>query len=464
MSDSDKDSNLAKAKVFFERAEEVAATSNFDYAIDMYLEGLRLVPDAVEDGHLPLRAMALVRQEKGGKKPSVMDKMKRHGGKTPLDEMLNATYLLAKDPEHLPYAEMLLKACVAGDYRQAAEWIAQIIFEANRSKAKPSLAIYLLLKDCYAGVEMYSKAVAAAKFAQELKPDDGLLQDEIRDLSAQMVVKEGGYDQEGDFTQSIHDREAQQQLQSQESTIKSLQYREKAVEEARKAVAGALTSQTNILKLANALYDMQTQQSFEDAIGVLEGAYAGSDDFVFKRHEGELRIKKLNSDLRTARGAADAEPENQKLKDEATALARELAETQIQHCRLCVANYPTDLPMKYDYGLCLVNREQYDEAIPYFQQAQKDPRYRIAAMDKTGLCFFLKGWFEDAIDIFSQALNTCQVQDSSIAKELRYNLARSYEENNQADKALELYRRLAQLDFGYKDVQQRVKELRNPNK
>ena len=51
---------LDKAKAFFERAEEVAVTGNFDYAIDMFLEGLRQAPDAVEHGHSPLRQMALL--------------------------------------------------------------------------------------------------------------------------------------------------------------------------------------------------------------------------------------------------------------------------------------------------------------------------------------------------------------------------------------------------------------------
>ena len=47
---------LDKAKAFFARAEEVAATGNFDYAVDMYIEGLRRAPDAVQDGHIPLGA------------------------------------------------------------------------------------------------------------------------------------------------------------------------------------------------------------------------------------------------------------------------------------------------------------------------------------------------------------------------------------------------------------------------
>ena len=39
--------DLTKAVTFFRRAEEVAATDNFDYAIDMYIEGLQRAPDAL---------------------------------------------------------------------------------------------------------------------------------------------------------------------------------------------------------------------------------------------------------------------------------------------------------------------------------------------------------------------------------------------------------------------------------
>ena len=58
--------NPAKAKVFFEKARAVAKTNNIDYAIDMYLQGLRYNPDALEEGHLPLCELALQRQGKGG--------------------------------------------------------------------------------------------------------------------------------------------------------------------------------------------------------------------------------------------------------------------------------------------------------------------------------------------------------------------------------------------------------------
>ena len=86
----------AKARAFFEKARKVAQTDNFEYAIDMYLQGLRYAPDALMEGHLPLCELGLQRRDKGGKKSSVMDKVKRLRGKTPLDQMLNALSLNSK--------------------------------------------------------------------------------------------------------------------------------------------------------------------------------------------------------------------------------------------------------------------------------------------------------------------------------------------------------------------------------
>ena len=122
---------MRKAKQFFDKADEAAMSYNFDYAIDLYLQGLRISPDALQEGHLRLRELALNRQAKGGKKPSIMERMRFSGGKTPLDQLLNAEYLIAKDPENLSYVETILKAAAAGGYTQTTKWIADLLFDAN---------------------------------------------------------------------------------------------------------------------------------------------------------------------------------------------------------------------------------------------------------------------------------------------------------------------------------------------
>jgi len=454
------DQILAKAQAFFERARSVAQSNNFDYAIDMYLEGLQRAPDAVRQGHMPLRELALLRQIKGGKKPTMVEKMKRVRGKSPLEQMINAEYLFAKAPDNLGHARDMLKAAIAGKFKETAGWIADLLFHANNAAEKPSFHTYVLLKDSYKAIGRFDRAIAACRYACQLKPQDGLLDDELKNLTAELTVARGKYDQQGDFRKSIKNRESQEKLQAQQSIVKPEDYRISAIEQARKAFARDPNLAANIFNLAEALSESQNENEENEAVELLENAYKAKNEFSFKQRAGMIRIRQLARKLRQAMAALEAHPENAQAKADVAELSARLNNTELEHYRLCVQNYPTDVRLQYEYGVRLVRNKQYDEAIPMLQEARKDPRHRIAAMNKIGLCFFLKGWFADAIDIFTNAMELHQTTDDGVAKELRYNLARSYEQQGQTDKALEVYRRIAQLDFTYKDVSKRVDNLR----
>ena len=458
---------LEKARAFFERAEDVVVTDNFDYAIELYLDGLRLCPDALEDGHAPLRRLGLIRQGKGGKKPSMVEKMKHLKGKTPLEKMLNAEYLMTKDPDHLPYAEDLLVAAIEGGNLRTAEWIAHIIFEATKASDKSTRTrfdTFILLKDCYQKMHMYTNAVVACQCAIELKPQDDLLRDELRDLSASMTMEKGKYGTAVSFRESIKDREAQDKLQSQDNVVKSVDVKKEAVLRARQKIKEGRETVTNILELAGALFALETPEGNDEGAKLLQNWYEKSKDFTFLRRLGEFRISKLKAGLRQLASELQKQPQDEKLTRQAQQLQHQLDEVELDHFKKCVENYPTELRFKYEYGRCLVKAQQFDMAIPMFQEAQKDPRLKASSLDKMGLCFLLKGWHDDAIDIFQQALELCVNKDSAVAKDIRYNLARSYEESGQPEKALEYYRKLAQTDFSYKDIGQRIDFLRKNGK
>ena len=462
MQQDDVNIQLEKAIKFFERADDVAATDNFDYAIQMYLDGIKLAPDALEDGHIALRRIALIRQGKGGKKPSVVEKMKRHGGKTPLEQMLNAEYLLAHDPDNVTHAETMLKAAIAGGYLRTAEWLAHLVYEANKTCDKPSAATYLLLRDVYKELKMYSKAVTVCQLASRLRPTDAALKDEIKELSAHMTMQKGNYGKpNGSFRDSIKDKDNQEKIYAGNKAVKSLDAKQQAVLDAKKVYEAEPTNPIRVLKYATSLNDLGTEEGYDSAINLLQSVYESSGDFNFKRKEGEIRIKKLKADVRSAMTAVKANPSDGAMKHQLSVELDLLNKAELEHYQLCVKQYPTELALKYDYALCLIKNKLYDQAIPLLQEAQRDPSRKIQAMDETGLCFFLKGWYPDAIDIFEAALNQCDVQDDAVAKDIRYNLARSYEEDGQLEKSLEIYRKLAQLDFGYKDVSQRVNKLRS---
>jgi len=451
---------LAKAKAFFEKARKVAETNNVDYAIDMYLQGLRYSPDALEEGHLPLCELALHRQGRGGKKPSMMEKMKHLRGKTPLEQMLNAEYLFAKNPEHLPFAEAMLKAAVAGGYNKTAGWIANLIFQQNNAAQRPSAQTYILLKDSYAALGQFDKAVVACQRASKLRPEDGELADEFKNLSAELTMARGKYDQEGDFRKAIKDREEQEKLHAQASVVKTEDYRITAVEDARKKIAQNPNLPANIFNLTDALSDMESDRAENDAISLLENTYQAKKDFSYKQRAGEIRIKQLRRKIREAKAALETKPDDAQIKTTLEQLSGQLHNAELEHYQLSVQNYPTNLAAKYEYAIRLVRDEKYNEAIPLFQEAQKDPRRKIASMNQTGYCFFMKGWLADAIDVFTKALESHELRDDATGKELRYNLALAYEQQGDTEKALEIYRKIAQLDFAYKDVSQRVDKLR----
>ena len=457
---TDNDDMLTQAAAFFERAQNVAESDNFDYAIDLFIEGLQRAPDEVERGHIALREMGIHRQGKGGKKPTVVEKMKHLRGKTPLEQLVNAAYLFAKDPDNLVYAEAILKAAVAGEYKKTAMWIADLIFQANNAREKPSFHTYVLLKDSYKAIGQFDRAITACQHASKLKPQEVDLADELKNLTAELTVARGKYNLDGDFRESIKDRQGQERLQSQQSVIKTDSYRLSAVQHAREVLARSPKAPMSIINLAQALAESESAEQENEAIDLLENAYKAKNDFTFKQRAGTIRIRQLKRKMRQAEAAFKANPDDTDAKTAVEQLAAQINETELEHYRVCSENYPTDLQLKYEYGLRLLRNKQYDQAIPLLQESQRDPRHRIQAMDKIGLCFFLKGWFADAIDIFSQAIDLHEIKDDAVAKELRYNLGRSYEEQGEPDEALKIFRKIAQLDFAYKDVSKRVDSLR----
>jgi len=455
------DPALARARDLFSKARQVAETNDFDYAIDLYLQGLRHQPDALEEGHLPLCETALRRQKTGGKKPSMVERVKRLTGKSALDQMLNAEYLFAKDPSHLPYAGQMLKAAIAADCKRTANWIANYIFQENNTATKPSFRIYTLLKDCYKQLGQFDKALAACQRAAQLKPQDADLADELKNLTAEMTVARGRYDQDGDFRKSIKDRELQEKIYAQERVIKTRDFRKAMVQDARKALSRDPDLPQNIFNLASALAQLDEDEAENEAIELLERTAKRKNDFSYAQRAGQIRIKQLKRKIKEAKESLEADPGDVGAKALLEKLSDRLNEVELEHYRKCVKNYPTDLQAKYEYATRLFRNQRYDQAIPLFQESQRDPRHKISSMDKIGQCFFMKGWYADAVDVFNQAIQAHEAKDDKIAKELRYNLARAYEQQGQTEQALEVYRKIAQLDFGFKDVRERVDKLRS---
>ena len=294
-----------------------------------------------------------------------------------------------------------------------------------------------------------------------MRPDDKELADQCKNLSAELTMSKGKYDMDGDFRQSIRDQETQAKLYAQDRVIKTQDYRVSAVEDARKAYAREPEQPKNVFNLAGGLGGSGDGRGGERGDPTAGRRLRRPAQLQFQGAGGPAEDPAAQAQAaRRPPEQLETQPEDAEAKTQQAELTAKLNDTELEHYRLCVENYPTDLAAKYEYGLRLLQNKRYNEAIPLFQEAQKDPRRKISAMDKIGSCFFMKGWYADAVDVFARAIDAYEIKDDGLAKELRYNLARAYEEQGQKEKALDVYRRIAQLDFGYKDVSARVDRLR----
>src|SRR5688572_4282673 len=137
-----------KAKQFFDRGAAVAGTGQFEYAIEMYLQGLSFDPESI-DAHQSLRDISLKRKASGGKSLGMFEAMKLKGGRgDDRQKMLNAAKLLSYDPGNTDHMLTMMDAAAKYGYYDTVMWLGPILLKANID-GKKELSKFQAMKDIY---------------------------------------------------------------------------------------------------------------------------------------------------------------------------------------------------------------------------------------------------------------------------------------------------------------------------
>ena len=439
-----------KGKAFFERAEQVADTGNWDFAIEMYVDGIQREPDNIERGHQPLREVALQRKATGAKGPGFREQFKRRHGKDPVVNLANASYLLAKEPGSVNYMQQVLKFAKQLELNDVAKWICDILMESQRQAKRANMGILLKLIESYHDLEQFALAIQACEKARELSPDDPKLHDAMNELSAKYTIKAGKYDVEGDFTKGVANLEDQQRLMQVDSLVKERGYLEEQIERARKDYLDTPLAGGKINALAEALCKIEEEAFENEAIDILKKAFKDTGAYQFRLRIGDIRIRQMTRRYQALRAAGD--------KEGAVEHARKQLEFETEEFLDRVANYPTDLTLKFELGKRQFLGGDYDAAIGSLQQAQRDPRRHLTAMSYLGQSFARKGWFREAADTYDRALQAEMTEDRG--KELRYQLGDVLLNMGEYQRAQDCFSEVAQIDFNYKEVRTKLETAR----
>lgn len=440
-----------KGAKFFKRAEEVAETGNWDFAIEMYLEGILREPENVERGHKPLRDVAMKRKVAGGKPAGMMEQLKCRPGRDVLQNLRNTEYLLSKDPGSVQLMEQFFRFAEKLELRDAMIWIGDILLESQRQANKANKRLLLTLAKSLETIQEYRRAVNALDMALQVAPDDGELQSLLRNMSAKYTIKAGNYgtEEEG-FTKSVKDMDRQKDLMQKDSLVKDRGYLEKEIERARREYLERPTVAGKINAFVDTLIRIEEEAFENEAIDVLLKAQRDTSAYQFKMRVGDIRMKQMSRRYRLLHEAGDREA--------ATEQARRQLAFELEEYAERAANYPTDLGIKFELGRRQFLAGKLDEAISSLQQAQRDPQRTLRASSLMGQAFAKKGWLREAADTYERVLKLDVPEER--AKELRYNLGDVLERMSQFERAQEQFSIVAQIDFNYKDVRDRLEQIR----
>ncbi len=438
-----------KGKAFFERAEQVAETGNWDFAIEMYVEGLKREPGNVEQGHQRLREVAMKRKAQGGKNPGMGDKFKHRMGKDPEQNLINGAFLLAKEPGSLQTMNQMRQAAVKLELKPVLKWICDILLESQRQAKKGNVKLLMMLATDFTGIDEYLPAMEACELARKVMPDDAVIQQTLSDLSAKYTMHKGKYGDEGKFTDKVVDLKGQQELARRDELHQSDDFLMRDVEKARTEYLASPDVTGKVNGFVDALLKLQDEAYEGEAIDVLTKAHFDSGAYQYKLRIGDIKITQMTRRYRKLVKAGDKDGAKKQLRAQ---LAFELDEYKERSI-----NYPTDLTLKYELGRRQFLAAQYDEAIGSLQQAQRDPRRHLTAMSYLGQAFEAKGWMREASETYERALDAEMSEDR--AKDLRYHLGGVFEKMGKLVEAREQFSHVAQADYNYKDVRERLDKV-----
>lgn len=117
-----------------------------------------------------------------------------------------------------------------------------------------------------------------------------------------------------------------------------------------------------------------------------------------------------------------------------------------------------DVETHFDLGIAYREMGLFDDAIGEFHYALGSGARRLDALHMMGLCALDLGRAVDAIGHLEQALASPDFPDEREAP-LRFDLARAHEAQGDRDRALDAYRRVAELDAEFQDVGARIEAL-----
>ncbi|MFI4855727.1 MAG: tetratricopeptide repeat protein [Phycisphaerales bacterium JB065] len=464
--------DATKAAKFFQHAKAVHDSTNYEYAVTLWLQGLRWDPSDIS-GLEAFFDSAQNFMASGKAKGPTKDQLKNFGGKSAVDRYLVSLLQWGTRPADWQAGLKAMEAAnrIDTDMGEQIHWIGEkVLAIAANDQKKAKKDHFVTLMRLFRDAGSYNKAVQAGEIGIRMDPTDSKLIAEVKNMSAEATMSAGGYDNraEGGFRKNIRDDQKQRELTEDDAVVKTEETLARVIEREKQRLQDSPNDQNVIGKLARLLRERGTPEDEKLAYRVLMGGYERTSNYKFKMEAGEINMRVARRKVRKITDAAAENPEDQELQAKAKSAMRKLIELEIEEYTERVKNYPTDLNLKYELGKRQFQLGNYEEAVRHFQLAKDASGISGQARYYLAQCFLKLDFISEAENTFRDAIASRSDDTGDLTLQLRYGLmevleqkARSEEDLDAAKEAMALAGQIAMQQFGYKDITERRRALQD---
>jgi tetratricopeptide (TPR) repeat protein len=310
----------------------------------------------------------------------------------------------------------------------------------------------------------FDQAITCWRRVEQAKPRDLEATNAISQLSVEKAIQQGGYNQDllrGDvdvagLEESVRARvtESRASFQPPTSGQADASAREQALAEAIQTRPAELTNYVVLAEL------LAGQERLREAEEVLTKALAASGG-------GDLSIRERLEDVHLRRAYQQVDIAERRAQQQKTQEASELAQrmvAQLNQAELEVyaarsGREPSNLLLQYELGLRCQRAGRFKEAISALQRARGDAKHRAMVQIHLGECFQHIRQFTLAMSSYEAAVEAADTLQPDVRKLALYRAGVLAAELKDLHKAEKYLTELAAVDFGYRDVPERLDKL-----
>lgn len=188
---------------------------------------------------------------------------------------------------------------------------------------------------------------------------------------------------------------------------------------------------------------------------------ASGNDLTVREHveDRQLRWSRSRVVLAEKRLAEADTPEHRGVLDK---LRAALLKQEIEVYAARAARYPENMTWKYELAMRLKASGNYVEAIKHFQETLNDARRKGVIALELGECFQKIKQYQLAMRNYEAAIDSLTDRELELRKRAIYRAGVLAAGLNDVDTARKYLSTLAELDFGYRDVVERLDKLSAP--